>query len=50
MLVNGEVLRAHGGPAPLTGPRAPQVLDPAKDVGGDNDDDPYPAETFDVEV
>ena len=29
MLVNGEVLRAHGCPAPLTRPRAPQVLDPA---------------------
>ena len=32
MLVNGEVLTALGGPAPLTGPRAPQVLDPAQPV------------------
>ena len=29
MLVKREFLRALGGPAPLTGPRASQVLDPA---------------------
>ena len=29
MLVNKDVFRAHGDPAPLTGLRAPQVPDPA---------------------
>ena len=39
MLVNGEVLRAHGGPAPLTWLRAPQVLDPAQVLLDANFDD-----------